>query len=827
MILRAPGKHARHVVDRILASVARRLMVNRHVPSVARRQAAGTFARTRQAGQLGLSQLTAQRLLEMVVDPVQRALLIESPALGPKALIDLSVHYPDLSVAALTRLRRADPVGLSETLYRTIVLDRAGSATRLNVSLVAAAANADRLAPQQARSIFERSLEILRRPLDPYDPVSARAAGSARQAAAALLAGNSELDDLVIKGLAEAGARPSLQMLVASALKERPDHAARRFILYLNSLQPSLEQAIRFAEDCDADRGTLRSNAPEHPRLRRSFGPLRPRLWAPYAVAVLAPTVAVFILGRLSQRAGETLQSVGIEPAVAIGALGVLVAVHVLSVQLAAQRLPGPIAEATVLTPVTIAAYWTGLLTLVTSLLGKEELLPSWRPSLVASGLLLLFILLVILATLRSLRSTGVASASENVGRWHLGQARRTGRIAGKLHLAAADMQRMVDTHPPLRRFTSAHETTERYPIKAASSGYVHVNTSRLLEVAQSPRLVNGEARLDLLVAPGVAVTAGQELASLVPLAGGQLERNDQRAAERAFRVSGERQLGRFAELCAALCAQLPLLVRAGDPAGARRVHQVLLDLLRTHLDCDTREHDDFAGTLPLSPALTQVIDKALAELKNAPAGERGMLARVLSDVLDFADKDSGIVTLIAARLSSQATGLEDLDVLYDAGRRAILLESGLELASVQRGFDHLTPGTSSTPGYASETAGRLVAFCAAVAPRLSRAAWSRWWKSAARTPEQDRVQTALRIGAAALPVANLSLAVEISLAVAGQDFDALVKGIRDPERAAFESFLSEAYGRLLGVDAEQRIVDFIEFARDVNAAISNPSPAA
>lgn len=198
------------------------------------------------------------------------------------------------------------------------------------------------------------------------------------------------------------------------------------------------------------------------------------------------------------------------------------------------------------------------------------------------------------------------------------------------------------------------------------------------------------------------------------------------------------------------------------------------------------------------------------------------MLARLLSDVFDFARKDEGIVTLIAGRLGGQATDLTDFGVLYDAGVRAILVESGAELALVQHSFDRLTSGRTDAARYANEAAGRLVSFCAAVAPRLSRAAWTRWWEAAARTPEQDRVQIALRIGAAALPVANLSLAVEISLAIADQDLDVLTTSVRDRERSAFENFLSEAYGRLLGVDAEQRIIDFINFAQGVTDAVLN-----
>ncbi|MGO9322066.1 MAG: hypothetical protein ACLQBY_14860 [Solirubrobacteraceae bacterium] len=54
-----------------------------------------------------------------------------------------------------------------------------------------------------------------------------------------------------------------------------------------------------------------------------------------------------------------------------------------------------------------------------------------------------------------------------------------------------------------------------------------------------------------------------------------------------------------------------------------------------------------------------------------------------------------------------------------------------------------------------------------------------------------------------------------------GVDFDALIASAHNPEWAAFERFLSESYRRLLGSDAERRIVDFLTFAQTVCAAVT------
>jgi hypothetical protein len=65
---------------------------------------------------------------------------------------------------------------------------------------------------------------------------------------------------------------------------------------------------------------------------------------------------------------------------------------------------------------------------------------------------------------------------------------------------------------------------------------------------------------------------------------------------------------------------------------------------------------------------------------------------------------------------------------------------------------------------------------------------------------------------------------VEVALALREQDFEALKEQIRKPGEAAFEGLLSQLYGRLLGSDAEQRIVDFLDFAVRVKRSVAQSS---
>ncbi|MGO9885530.1 MAG: hypothetical protein ACLPV4_21250 [Solirubrobacteraceae bacterium] len=803
------------------------MLLGRYPPWLRRR--AARVCSGEAVARLGLEELTANRLLELADDPELRELLLDRPSLEPPFLIGLAAQRPDLARAAERALRDCNGTALSTALYRTVVLDRAGDQRSLHVALATITTAPERIAPEQARSIFARCLDISAQPMDPYSAGGAASATAARQAAAAILAIDSGLDESVITALSDAESRPAVQTVIASALKERPDRAAKRFGAFLAALAVPREQAIRFAEDCDADRGSLREIPRRLPRGLASIGDAAkgwPRAWVWFACSLAGPVLMAAALAFVCRHASRTLTTAGVDAGVAIVALGVLAAVHVLSVQLAAQRLPGPIASAVAITPLTLSGYTTGLLMLIASILGQEDPPPAWHPSLVASGLLVILFVQVVAATTLSLRTTSLAAASEAVGRRRIGQARRTGRLAGDLHRLAAECRQVVDTHPCLRLFTSAQENAQRYPIRAANSGYLTIDIARLETAAQRDKLINGDLRLDLLVLPSIAVVAGQELASLVPVASAELDEDDLRAVEAPFKVSDMRQLERFAELCATLCSQLRPLVALGDAGGARRILHVLRELLQEHVASEADTCGSQSGVLPLSPALTQVIDEARAALRaSTTESERDPVVRVLETVLELARKDDGIVTVIANRVGQGATTLADFGVLCDAGQRAALNDSRLELLVVQHSFDGLSAGESKNARYANEAAGRLVAYCASVAPRLSRAAWQRWWEHATESSTPDRVAIALRIGAASLPVANLSLAVEISLALSTEDFDALAVSLGEEFRAAFEGFLSTSYGRLLGVDAQQRLLEFVQFARNVNASIAAPAP--
>jgi hypothetical protein len=786
-------------------------------------------ASSRALRELGLAELSADRLLALRRESDLRWLLKPGTPRTVGQLLDLGSQHPDLDAAVIARFRGAEDRALSEELYRAIVLDQAGAPRRLALALTVVNLQADRLAGDNRRSIFTRCLDLATRPADPYDATASLTSGPAVQAASALLAVDSGLDPIVLEALADQGRRPNVQALSASALKERPAYAFERLTKYLGAAPFTQETAIRFAEDCDAERSSLRSIA--HPRrsppmhAAAAVWRMLPRGWLSYVAATVLPALAAAALALVCRHATGAITTAGIEPGVAVGALALLAAVNVLSVQLAAQRLPGPIAAGSVAPPLTVGAYVSAILMLACSILGEESPPPSWNPALVAGGLLVIVVLLAIASTVVSLRATTLAAAAETVGRRSAGLARRSGRRVGRLHRCAAQTQLLLGRTPSIRQFNSPPETTHRAMIRARSSGYARVDASRLERAVSGARWREGDIRLDLVVRSGVAVEKDQELASIVPAAGSDVHEAEISGVQAALSSRVERGIERCGELCVTLCAQLPLLVRAGDPGGASRVLEALLALLDTHVRADIRKWAPAEEQMLLSPVVVQTIGQALTDMKSAHSdGEREMTARLLGRLVDRSRKDDGLIMLLALKLTSART-LTEFGVLYSAGCRAARDGSGAGVRSTQMCFEKLTAGTNDVNRYANEYAARLVAYCAAVAPWLSRSAWSRWWETAGFAPASDVRTLAVRIGAGALPVGNLSLAVEIVLALRqiGVDFDAMEAAAHDADRAQLEQFLSESYGRLLGSDPEKRIADFLTFAREVSAAVPEP----
>jgi hypothetical protein len=131
----------------------------------------------------------------------------------------------------------------------------------------------------------------------------------------------------------------------------------------------------------------------------------------------------------------------------------------------------------------------------------------------------------------------------------------------------------------------------------------------------------------------------------------------------------------------------------------------------------------------------------------------------------------------------------------------------------------HIQAATSGTRELL-ELGGRLIIYTIWVDQFQAEPRWARFWSKTAKDETGERTICALRAGGAALLAGCISVAIRIALDIRGQDLNALKSFIKDEQVAAKENFLSKAYGFLLSADPEQAIIDFLDFAEEIQGAV-------
>lgn len=795
-------------------------------PDVLRRRLVPLAMRTPAISERGLGLLDAPGLAEAAQDARLRPLL-RTPGQCDvdRDLIKDVLGKPRLQPALVRHLRASAPERWSTVLYEVIVLDRAGGADAVAGALAMVGSLAGSLVPQHERAIFGRCIELLRVPLDPYSPASGELTAAAREASGALLAEDATLDDTAAEALATGGA-PLLRAAVASAVKASGSEGPRRFLTYVRKLSPDPEALVRFAEDCDS-----RRSAADPPLREVLAGPsaalrIMSRVWPAARVMAplcVGPALALALGLALSALEGRLI-AVTIDPSVAVGALAVLAAVHVLAVQLAATTLPGVVAASVVAPPLIVMAYGLGITMLVLTLLARADPPPTWHPATAAAILLVIFMVSVVAGTVSALSATGRARAAEAAARRGRALAIRSGRTVDRMRQQGVDVEAAVSNKPYLRSHMSPDETAPRQALKAGRAGYLALHVARLEELGEQRAWRDGELHLDVFARPGRELSRGEEYAAIVPAARAAVSGAEFRRASAAFAVERHEDLERFTELSAALAGQVVRLAREGDLSSARRLMDVTQTLLRLHLHEAGAEETE---ANPASPALTAVVNRLLATVATSDSEEvRQLCIDWVEELLRSAGKSDPVILLISARaIPDGRPTLSQLSLLYAAAQRAIALSSDGDVSIIQSTLHGLVAGSDKPARYANETAGRVVQYSAAADPLHSRRAWTRWLENSTGAPPADRTMITARIGAAAWRVGNLSLAAEAALSLEpSTDLQRLRERVHDRETADRENLISRLFGRPLGHDAEQRLDEWITAAEAFRAGMPPPS---
>ena len=804
----------------------------RRLPFGLRRRAA-SLARSAPVGHLPLrSAIEADRIVELAAEPLSRALLLGRPEGSFASLIPL---IDDETLVPLGRhLLSSDQWDSSEqsiALYQTVVLKQATtSRAALRASLLAISSVARRLERTHQHSLFKRCIMLLRAPIDPYEASSLIFA--ARPAAVALLISDSSLDQVVLDEIRQQPERiESVLDVVGGAIRSRDvDRPADSLAAVLEAWKPTEESAIDLGELCDTGfsasdpvlphsqrKGLLRS----HPRLSWVGRHLIPLL--------LGPLIGLVVFG-LGKASFLTLPSgLIVNPGVALGALALLLATHVVSAQLAAERLPGSLARFSSQPRGVVSGYSAGFAMVTASLIAiRAPDNPLWLQ--IATIELAAFALSLLATLIALVRRTDSTTAAVGFARDQKLRFQTSGERMGAIQAASLLAQKELESLPWVRYGGSDPLSQRREPLRASKQGFTELRLDRLRALGERPPWRRRDFILHVGGGLGTLVHRDQELASIIPGREVRLSSSERNRAVGIFRIRSELAVEESAESLAALTKLVGDLTAEGNPGGAQRVSDALIGLLSEHLGAchsargETPE-DEADEIFPVNLALQMVLTAAVRGVGDAKTGaERRALGKIAARALALSSAgDSGVTMALGAlpRPGGRELNSEELDVIWEAGARALHFKGRAGTSHVNSVIEKWMNTDQTGPSALIEIASRLTMLHLWVNQLSADARWEWFWDKTQPSAEiEERRIGVIRIGAAALLAGCASVAIRVALAIRGEDLDVLRSHIKHRGVSAWESFLSEQYGYLLGTDPEEAIVDFLGFAQRVQSAI-------
>jgi hypothetical protein len=177
-----------------------------------------------------------------------------------------------------------------------------------------------------------------------------------------------------------------------------------------------------------------------------------------------------------------------------------------------------------------------------------------------------------------------------------------------------------------------------REEIQARRAGYLLVHERRLRRIARRGEYRQERLRLAMVSVIGQPVERNDELFSLIPAHGSTLTRGDIWRGARLQRIRRYGDIDGVGEYIGALLSLANAQARAGNVAGAERVRESLLELLRLHLrgvrsSRTLHDPEEQVGLIPALRTLAVQGIRALADSDDANTRELnlGLLQRTLA----------------------------------------------------------------------------------------------------------------------------------------------------------------------------------------------------
>jgi hypothetical protein len=832
----ARQRRAWAVLHKFLGDAGVKVAGKRHLPLGVRRQAA-KLARSAPVGRLRLrSGIEVDHLVELAASPRSRTLLLARPEGSFASLVAL---VDDEALVPLGRhlfgSDQWDPLEQSTAIYQAVILDQVTTPRpAFRACLLAITTIARRLERTHQHSLFKRCITILRAPINPYEAKSLVFA--ARSAAVALLVSDSSLDQILLDEIRQRPERiePLLDVVGGAVRSRDVDRPADLLAAVLEVWKPGEDRAIGFGDLCDTgfSAGDPVLGRPRPPRTHPRLVWIGRRLMPPLLGLLLG--LVVFGLSKVPSLVLPT--GLIVNPGVALGALALLLATHVVSAQLAAERLPGSLARFSSQPRGVVNGYSAGFAMVAASLIAvRAPHNPLWLQ--IATVELAAFAVSLVATLIALVRRTDSTTAAVGFARDQKLRFQTSGERMGSIQAASLLAQKELESLPWARYGGSNPLSQRREPLRAAKQGFTELRLDRLQALGERPPWKRRDFVLHVGGGLGTLVHRDQELASIIPGREVRLLPGERNRAASVFRVRSELAVEESAESLAALTKLAGDLAAEGNPGGASRVSDALIGLLGEHLEaCHTARgetsDDEADEVFPVNLALQMVLTVAVRGVGEAKTGvERRTLGAIVARALALSRAGDGGVTMALSALpgpGERKLNSEELDVIWEAGERALHFKGSAATGYVNSVLQKWMKAQKAGVPTPLEIASRLTILHVWVNQLSADARWEWFWEQTEPYADtEDRRLAMIRIGAAALLSGCASVAVRIALAVRQENLDGLKTYLHRREVSAWESFLSQQYGYLLGTDPEEAMMDFLGFAERVHLAVPDPNVGA
>lgn len=565
----------------------------------------------------------------------------------------------------------------------------------------------------EAVQVFELLARDALQPIDPYAPSGQGGPAAALAAVIALY------PDLVGRLITRAGSDPTVggiagDIVLLAMAHRRTVTAVKHLPAIVAVLAENVElvpERVRTADSrysiVDHARPSTRPRRGPLSNLRRRFGGLGFRVVALLLADGLAIVSGSEVVSRLD------LAVVRLGAGEAFAALAVLVAVHVVAVELAAVKLPGGFLSRVGWPARMISAYSVATVWLIAGLL-PTDLRDLSEPVSVMSATLFLAHLPAILIDLVGKSDRRRAAKRAFADRAH--DMATAGRASANTHRALKAFQDRERSWKHIRRSLSEPVRHRRVAIRAARAGFIAFDLDRLdaLDSSLDGLAVSALAgfgsspSLALLVQPGHEVAEGDLVATLEADEPDLIESLSPQI-RLAIHYAAQPAVQHAKELIRNLGAVMELQVAERDISGAQMTSDRIASSLRTFLlEADTilGREDPPKGyletALPMSPELDAVrslemgLRASLASMNDESVAELASHAVRLAH-LRAATPYAATLDYSVARLSITASGAEDdglhtiAALIVDLGRIAAEWADRSSFAQVRLAMQDIT----------------------------------------------------------------------------------------------------------------------------------------